>query len=503
MDEISANLVASPINVVVQDRKNPNLLIVGNDLGVWVSIDAGAAWTRLKADLPTVPVHDLTIHPRENDLVLGTYGRGIFLGDITHLQELSTAVLDKPLHLFAVEPRTAYNFRAQGNFHLFGNAYIEVPNEPDALIVNYALRARDAAGARVTIADFKGTELAQLKGPAEAGLNRVPWNMRAGAAPAGGRGGRGGVAPRCRPVSTGSLSKSRGRRRRRSAGFASACGRTVSKRDGLECPGMCRDPKPRGRRRSSAAIAVALLVIAAISSHAQGPADVAAYRQLIDEYRAGRRVGDADISRLTSDPSLVGRIVEPTSGWSSVELTAAAMLHTDLGLLLVKKASQPDAGAHIDAATTLLRAAVERSSGQAEFARRWRGTVAGLLQAFGAAEIASNLTANGMKWLTRSEAQLRALAAVEKGITAEIQAAVAGPLSGPQPKRTPVVPLDARSELRVAARHFEDALAADPSCAEAALHLGRVKLLDGRDAEAERSLRVAAAGDTCRCATSR
>ena len=88
------------------------------------------------------------------------------------------------------------------------------------------------------------------------------------------------------------------------------------------------------------------------------------------------------------------------------------------GLLLVKKARQPDAGAHIDAATALLRAAVDRSSGQAEFARRWRGTVAGLLQAFGAAEIASNLTANGMKWLTLSEAQLRALAAVEMGVTA-------------------------------------------------------------------------------------
>ena len=225
---ISANLVASPINVVVQDRKNANLLIVGNDLGVWVSIDAGGAWARLKANLPTVPVHDLTIHPRENDLVLGTYGRGIFLGDITHLQELSTDVLAKPFHLFAVEPRTAYNFRAQGNFHLFGNAYIEVPNEPDALIVNYALRARDAAGARVTIADIKGTELAQLKGPSEAGLNRVQWNMRAGAAPAGGRGGRGGLGPRCRPVSTGSPSRSRDRKRRRSAGFASACDKAAA-----------------------------------------------------------------------------------------------------------------------------------------------------------------------------------------------------------------------------------------------------------------------------------
>ena len=189
---IASNLVASPINVVVQDRKNPNLLIVGNDLGVWVSVDAGGAWTRLKANLPAVPVHDLAVHPRENDLVLGTYGRGIFIGDITHLQELSAELLARPFHVFAVEPRAAYGFRAQGNFHLFGNAYIEVPNEPDALVINYYVRAQHDGGARVTIADITGVEIAQVKGPSEAGLNRVQWNMRAGSAPTGGRGGRGG-----------------------------------------------------------------------------------------------------------------------------------------------------------------------------------------------------------------------------------------------------------------------------------------------------------------------
>jgi hypothetical protein len=140
-------------------------------------------------------VHDLTVHPRENDLVLGTYGRGIFIGDITHVQELSAEVLAKPFHVFAVEPRTAYNFRAQGNYHLFGNAYIEVPNEPDALVINYSLRAKGDAGARVTITDIKGTDIAQLKGSAEAGLNRVLWNMRAGTAAATGRGGRGGGGP--------------------------------------------------------------------------------------------------------------------------------------------------------------------------------------------------------------------------------------------------------------------------------------------------------------------
>jgi photosystem II stability/assembly factor-like uncharacterized protein len=184
---ISGNLIDAPINVVVQDRRNRNLLIVGNDHGVWVSIDAGAKWSRLKANLPTVPVHDLTVHPRENDLVLGTYGRGIFIGDITHLQELSADVLSKPFHVFAVEPRTAYGFRALGNFHLFGHKYIEVPNEPDALIINYYLRAKAEGEAVATVFDIKGDRVAQIKGPAAAGLNRMSWNMRKGSgAPAGG-----------------------------------------------------------------------------------------------------------------------------------------------------------------------------------------------------------------------------------------------------------------------------------------------------------------------------
>ena len=86
---ISANLPNAPINVVVQDRKNKQLLFVGNDVGVFVSIDGGERWSALKANLPTVAVHDLTIHPRENDLVIATYGRALWTGDITPLQELT------------------------------------------------------------------------------------------------------------------------------------------------------------------------------------------------------------------------------------------------------------------------------------------------------------------------------------------------------------------------------------------------------------------------------
>jgi photosystem II stability/assembly factor-like uncharacterized protein len=189
---ISANLPNYPINVVVQDRKNRNLLIVGNDVGVFVSIDGGAAWTRLKANLPDVAVHDLTIHPRENDLVLATYGRALWTGDITPLQELTPDVLAQPFHLFDVEPRARYGFSTQGaNYGLFGDKYLEVPNEPDALVVNYYLKA-DAPAIHITVTRLDGGRdvLRDQQGPGRAGLNRVNISLTGG----GGRGRGAGSA---------------------------------------------------------------------------------------------------------------------------------------------------------------------------------------------------------------------------------------------------------------------------------------------------------------------
>jgi photosystem II stability/assembly factor-like uncharacterized protein len=190
---ISSNLPQAPVNVVVQDQRNRNLLFVGNDIGVFVSIDDGGSWSRLEANLPTVPVQDLLVHPREHDLVLGTYGRGFWVGDVSPLEELSADVLDRPAYLFDITPKPHYGFSSQGmNYHLYGDKYIEVPNEPDALAINYYLRAADPAGARISITDPLGRAVAELTGPAEAGLNRAYWNMRSGSQPQGGQGGRGG-----------------------------------------------------------------------------------------------------------------------------------------------------------------------------------------------------------------------------------------------------------------------------------------------------------------------
>ena len=188
---IGAGLPASPINVVVQDADNPGLLIVGNDLGVEVSIDGGRGWQRLRANLPTVPVHDLTIHPRESDLVLGSYGRGVFVADITALRQATPAILESAFHLFDIEPRPVYAFRAIGNYHLFGDAYIEVANEADALTVQYWLDQAVPDGATICVTTADGDDIATLRGTANAGLNAVNWNMRRSTA-GGGRGGRGG-----------------------------------------------------------------------------------------------------------------------------------------------------------------------------------------------------------------------------------------------------------------------------------------------------------------------
>jgi photosystem II stability/assembly factor-like uncharacterized protein len=190
---IAGDLPNFAINVVVQDRKNANLLYVGNDRGVWVTLDAGAHWTRLHANLPNVAVHDLTIHPRESDLVLATYGRGLWTGDVSFVPELTAETLAKNAHLFDIEPKARYGFGSQGmNYQLYGDKFLSVPNEPEAIVINYYVKADQVAGAKITVTDKDGRVMRQLDGPAKAGVNRVLWPLAGGAGRAGGGGGRAG-----------------------------------------------------------------------------------------------------------------------------------------------------------------------------------------------------------------------------------------------------------------------------------------------------------------------
>jgi len=174
---INGNLPNKPINVVYEDRKNPNLLFLGTDMGVYVTINEGKKWVYMRNNMPTIAVHDLLVHPRENDLVVGTYGRGLYITDITPLQELNDKVLDEDIHFFKVEPKVQRMTRSWGAYHLYGDRHLAIPNESNNVVINYYLKNKAKEKAKITITDPYGKVFQTLRGSANAGINSVLWNM--------------------------------------------------------------------------------------------------------------------------------------------------------------------------------------------------------------------------------------------------------------------------------------------------------------------------------------
>ena len=170
---IGRGLPRGAVNVIREDRKNPALLFAGTDRGAFVSLDGGGNWARFRRGLPTIPVHDLVVHPRENDLVLGTHGRGVFITDISPLQELTEEVRGRPVHLFAIEPKVQWVMPSQPAVSAQNFAG---PNEPSGVVIHYYLRTALEGGVRIRIDDDDGI-VHELTGPGEEGLNSVEWGM--------------------------------------------------------------------------------------------------------------------------------------------------------------------------------------------------------------------------------------------------------------------------------------------------------------------------------------
>jgi len=174
-------------------------------MGVFTTFDGGKQWLPFGAGLPPYAlVHDLLIHPRESDLVVATHGRGLFVTDITPLQEATAKIWDEDVHLFAVEPKIQWPRRSVG-FTIGGERQFVVPNEPAGLVINYLLKNDMSGPVKVRVTDPYGTEVAAYDGSGKAGLQSVVWDFRrtggapaaaGGQPPAGQRGGGGRlVAP--------------------------------------------------------------------------------------------------------------------------------------------------------------------------------------------------------------------------------------------------------------------------------------------------------------------
>jgi len=175
---IAGGLPDKNINVVLQDRKNAGLLFIGTDNGLYLSLNGGRSWLPFKANLPWVKVTDLVIHPRENDLIAATYGRGLWLTDITVLEEWNEKITAEEAFLFAVEPRVQRIPAVYGNYQLLGDSHLVTPNEPDDFNINYYLKEKAKDKIKVTITDLSGKVLRELEGKGEAGFNTVLWDMR-------------------------------------------------------------------------------------------------------------------------------------------------------------------------------------------------------------------------------------------------------------------------------------------------------------------------------------
>jgi photosystem II stability/assembly factor-like uncharacterized protein len=165
-------------HVVKEDVENPNLLFVGTELGLFLSLDGGREWTRFTGNLPRVAVRDLAIHPREHDLIIGTHGRGIYiLDDLTPLRALTAEALDRDLVVLPSRPSVMLIPAALQSFA--GDDEFVGRNPDEAASVVYYLKRRHVFGDfRLEIMDASGRLISTQSAGRRRGLNRVAWPMR-------------------------------------------------------------------------------------------------------------------------------------------------------------------------------------------------------------------------------------------------------------------------------------------------------------------------------------
>ena len=201
---------AGTVHVIREHPRNTNLLFAGTEFGLWVSWDRGGNWTALKNNFPTVPVDDIEIQARDNDLVLGTHGRSIWiLDDMTPLEKMDGSVANSSLTFFP--PRTATTWFLRQRRWSAGQQMFTAKNPPYGALLSYYLKEgvppetpkrnsedrTDAAEQRprrearaeaaekkegkvkITVVDKDGKVIRELDGPGAAGVNRTNWDLRA------------------------------------------------------------------------------------------------------------------------------------------------------------------------------------------------------------------------------------------------------------------------------------------------------------------------------------
>ena len=181
---ISGNLPAKAyVQIIREDPKNTNLLYAGTEIGLFASYDGGRNWLALNLkNLPNVAIHDIVVHPRENDLILATHGRSLWIfDDATVIQQMTQQILDSSAHLFSVRP--GLRFTSRFTRYGIGDKVFTGPNPAAGALITYYLKEKldDKADFKIQVFDRDGKLVQDLERPSrEKGLNRVAWNLRLG-----------------------------------------------------------------------------------------------------------------------------------------------------------------------------------------------------------------------------------------------------------------------------------------------------------------------------------
>lgn len=172
---IVTNEITGFARSIQEDLKNPNLLYLGTEFGLYISLDGGNSWSKFTNGVPAAAIHYIEMHPKTDDLILGTHGRGIIIiDDLSPLRELTVDILNKPVHFFQAKP--VY----MDETSTFGGASSETQfvgsNPTSAAKISYYLSKRHTFGKMtMDIYDEKGTWVTSLTPGKQKGINIVEW----------------------------------------------------------------------------------------------------------------------------------------------------------------------------------------------------------------------------------------------------------------------------------------------------------------------------------------
>ena len=177
-DALAPDSLRGYAHVVKEDPINPNLLFVGTEIGLFISLDTGRQWSQFSPGLPNVAIRDIAIHSREHDLIIATHGRGIYIvDDISPLRKLDTAALEQEVVFLETRPSPmvipVFEFGFNGDTEFVG----ETPNEV-AQIAYYLKRRHMFGDLKLEIYDGEQKLIATVPGGKRRGINRVEWPMR-------------------------------------------------------------------------------------------------------------------------------------------------------------------------------------------------------------------------------------------------------------------------------------------------------------------------------------